>query len=81
MYGVLSRTLLNTTTDRGLFLDQHVHIYLSGNTTVISQLKRLSVVNSHWLYPSLMTYMLNNCTILQKKESTNLHPACTQSRP
>ena len=36
-----------------------MHRYLSGNTKVILRLKRVSVVNSHWLYPSLMTYMLN----------------------
>ena len=35
-----------------------MHRYLSGNTKVILRLKRVSVVNSHWLYPSLMTYML-----------------------
>ena len=45
-----------------------MHRYLSGNTKVISQLKRVSVVNSHWLYPSLMTYRLNKSLNLKEKE-------------
>ena len=45
----------------------HVHRYLSGNTKVISQLKRVSVVNSHLLYPSLLTYMLNKLLYLKEK--------------
>ena len=45
----------------------HVHIYLRGNTKVISQLKRVGVANSHWLYPSLMAYMLNKLLSLTEK--------------
>ena len=41
--------------------------YLSGTTKVILQVKRISVVNSHWLYPSLMTYMLNKLLNLTEK--------------
>ena len=44
-----------------------MHRYLSGNTKVILRLKRVSVVNSHWLYPSLMTYMLNKLLNLTEK--------------
>ena len=42
-------------------------MYLSSNTTVILQLNRISVVNSHWLYISLMTYMLSKLLNLEEK--------------
>ena len=40
--------------------------YPSGNIKVILQLKRVSMVNSHWLYPSLMTYMLDKLLLKEK---------------
>ena len=42
-------------------------MYLSANITVIWQLNRINVVNSHWLYLSLMTYMLNKLLNLKEK--------------
>ena len=43
-------------------------------TTLISKLKRFSVVNSHWLYPSLMTHMLNKLLNLVEKGKYLLAP-------
>ena len=43
-------------------------------TILISKLKRFSVVNSHWLYPSLMTHMLNKLLNLVEKEKYLLAP-------
>ena len=48
--------------------------YLSGTTKVILQVKRISVVNSHWLYPSLMTYMLNKLLNLKEKGKYKFAP-------
>ena len=42
-------------------------MYLNGNITVIQQLNRVSVVNSHWLYLSFMTYMLNKLLNFKEK--------------
>lgn len=56
-----------------------MHRYLSSNTKVILRLKCISIVNSHWFYQSLMTYMLNKMLNLKKKgKNTNFHPTCTQ---
>ena len=51
-----------------------MHRHLSSNTKVISQLKCISMVNSHWLYPSLMTYMLNKLLSLTEKGEYKLAP-------
>ena len=55
-----------------------MHRYLSSNTKVILRFKCISIVNSHWSYQSLMTYMLNKMLNLKKKEKI---PIFTPSVP